>query len=90
MVYVAIRRGLHQLWPTNPEGSLNADNFTIVINEFYPLTSAPYKLTLQGWSPDTSYPHTIEVRFGILPAEVLMPEETFIQAFKKLLSRLRL
>jgi hypothetical protein len=88
--HVAIRHGLHQLWPTNPAGSFNADNYTIVINEYYPLHTAPYRLTLHGWSPGTAYPHTIEIRFGILPVEVLAPEETFIQAFKKLLKRLRL
>ena len=90
MVYIAIRKGLHQVWPTNPEGSFNSDNFTIVINEFYPLLTAPYKLTLQGWSPDTTYAHNIEVRFALLPPEVLYPEETFIEAFKRLLKRLRL
>lgn len=90
MVHVAIRKGLHQQWPTNPQGSFNSENFTIVINEFYPLLTKPYILTLQGWSPDTAYQHTIELRFGILPAEVLLPEETFMQAFKKLLARLRL
>jgi len=89
-VHCVIKRGLHQVWPTNPDGSLNADKFTIVFNEFYPLLHRPYILTLQGWSPGTTYPHTIELRFGILPPEVLMPEETFIQAFKKLLQRLRL
>ena len=90
MVHLAIRRGLNQLWPTNPDGSFNADNYTIIINEYYPLQTEPYILTLVGWSPGTTYNHTIQGRFGILPAEVLMPEETFIQAFKKLLKRLRL
>ena len=90
MVYCAIRKGLHQVWPTNPGGSFNSDNFTIVINEFYPLLYSPYLLTLQGWSPGTTYKHIIEVRFGILPQDVLLPEATFTQAFKQLLKRLRL
>lgn len=90
MVYIAIRKGLHQLWPTNPQGSFNSDNFTIVINEFYPLVGKPYILTLQGWSPGTYYDHIVEVRIGILPQEVIAPEETFIGAFKQLLKRLRL
>jgi hypothetical protein len=90
MVYIAMRHGLNQLWPTNADGSFNADNYTIVINEHYVIKTEPFILTLQGWSPGTSYKHIIEVRFGILPEEVLAPEETFIQAFKKLLKRLRL
>jgi len=90
LVNLAIRKGLHQVWPTNPDGAFNTNDYTITINEFYPLTTAPYKLTLQGWSLDDTYPHTIEVRFALLPPEVLYPEETFIEAFKKLMKRLRL
>ena len=85
-----INEGLHQLWPTNPEGAFNTDGYTIVINEYYELYRAPYMLTLIGWNDDDTYPHTLEVRFGILPQEIIAPEETFIQAFKKLLKRLRL
>ena len=90
LVFLAIRKGLHQVWPTNPDGAFNTDGYTIAFNEYYQLFSAPYKLTLEGWSLDDTYDHTLEVRIGILPAEILMPEETFIQAFKKLLTRLRL
>lgn len=90
MVYVAIKKGLHQVWPTNPQGAFNSDNFTIVINEFYPLTTAPYMLRLVGWSPNTAYEHTVHLRFGVLAEEVVYPEQTFMQGFKQLLKRLRL
>jgi len=88
--HVTMRHGLNQLWPTNADGSFNADGYTIVINEFYVIRTEPFILTLMGWSPGTTYPHTIEIRIGVLPSWILMPEETFIQAFKKLLKRLRL
>lgn len=90
MVHFRIKKGLHQVWPTNSADDFTADGYTIVINEFYELLTAPYFLTLHGWSPDTTYPHTLEIRFGILPVDVLQPEEPFIEAFKKLLQRLRL
>ena len=90
LAHLKILQGLHQVWPTNPEGSFNTDNFTISFNEYYELTEPPYILTLSGYNEDDTYPHTIEVRFAILPARILLPEETFIQAFKKLLKRLRL
>ena len=90
MVHVAIRQGLHQIWPTNSDGSFNSDNYTIVINEYHDMTVEPFILTLQGWSPGTTYAHTIEFRFGILPMIILKPEETFLQAFKTLLKRLRI
>lgn len=90
LAHLQIKRSVHQVWPTNPQGSFNTDGYVIPINEFYELFTEPYILTLVGWNLDDTYPHTLEVRFGILPARVLMPEETFIAAFKKLLARLRI
>jgi len=90
LAHCVIREGLHQHWPTNPDGSLNDDSYTISFNEFLELTRRPYTLTLAGWNLDDTYDHTLEIRIGVLPIDVLMPEETFIQAFKKLLARLRL
>ena len=90
LAHCVIREGLHQHWPTNPDGSFNADGYTIAFNELLEFTRKPYILTLVGWSFDDTFPHTLEVRVGILPEKVLLPEETFIQAFKKLLARLRL
>ena len=90
LVHLQIKEGLHQHWPTNPDGSFNGDHFPIAFNEYLEFTRKPYILTLVGWSPGTTYPHTLEVSFGILPSSVLQPEEPFIQAFKKLLKRLRL
>jgi hypothetical protein len=85
LVSLAIRRGLHQVWPTNPDGAFNTDNFTILINEHYPLLEVPYILTLVGWNLDDTYDHTLEVRFGILSEEIIMPEAIPTSAFKKLL-----
>ena len=90
LAHVTIRHGLNQLWPTNADGSFNTDDYTIVINENYIITTEPFILTLVGWNRDNIFRHTPEIRFGVLPTEVIMPEETFIAAFKKLLARLRL
>lgn len=90
LVHLQIYEGGHQVWPTNKDGSFNTDNYTIPINDFYELFRRPHTLTLSGWNLDDTYGHTLEVRFGILPARVLLPEETFIAAFKKLLARLRI
>ena len=90
LVHNTMRHGLNQLWPTNADGDFNTDNYTIPINEHYKITTEPFILTLVGWNLDDTFDHTLEVRIGILPEEVLAPEETFIQAFKKLLGRLRI
>ena len=90
LVHIRIKKGLFQVWPLNHDGDFNSDNYTIAFNEYYELLTEPYLLTLHGWNLDDSFPHTLEIRIGILPINVLQPEEPFIQAFKKLLKRLRL
>lgn len=90
LVNCVIKEGLHQHWPTNPEGSFKADGYTIGFNEHLEFTREPYILTLVGWSPGTTYPHTIEVRIGILLARVLMPERPFIPIVRRVTERLGL
>lgn len=72
-VKVVIQRALHQVWPTNPDGQLKSNAYTISYPEWYPLEEAPYELTAYGWSPGTSYSHTISIRIGIERREVLEP-----------------
>lgn len=89
LAHLQIKHGLHQAWPTNPDGSFNDNDHSIPFNDYYPLWGQPPILTLHGWNEDDTYPHTIEVRLGILPHEVLMPEASFTAMFKKLMARLR-
>lgn len=84
MVKIAIRRGLHQVWPTNPDGSIKAEGFTVSFPVFYPLEKAPYKLQALAWAPGTTYSHTVTVRLGIEPREVLMPERPELGFLKRL------
>lgn len=90
LAHLTLRHGLNQLWPSNADGSFNSDNYTIPINEHYRIKTEPFILTMVGWNLDDTFPHTIEVRFGVLSSEILEPEETFVIAFKKLLKRLRI
>ena len=90
LAHLRIKKGLFQVWPLNPTGDFSANRYTIAFNDFYKLYSAPYLLTLHGWNLDDTFQHELQIRFGVLPAEVLLPEETFTAAFKKLLARLRL
>lgn len=73
LVHFVILEALHQRWPTNPQGSFNTDGYTIAFNEHLKFTRKPYILTLSGWNLDDTYDHTLEVRIGILPQEVLIP-----------------
>lgn len=90
LVHLQIRRGLHQLWPTNPQGSFNTDGYIIPINEYYELFVEPYILTLVGWNLDDTYVHTLEVRIGILPSRAPISGGPVTLAVRRLTGRLGL
>jgi hypothetical protein len=69
LAHIRILRGIHQLWPTNEEGSFASDGETIDFTEDYLLDSAPYELRILAWNEDDSYDHTPVVRFGVLPKQ---------------------
>ena len=75
---------------TNPDGAFNSNDERIEFSEYQEFYRAPFELVLVGWNEDDTYDHTLEVRFGVLPEEVLAPERGFMAAFKQLLRRLRL
>lgn len=83
MVYLKLLHQEHQVWPTNPDGSYNAEDYTIPIGEHYKLASEPYALKAIAWGVGCSYDHTITVRIGILPEEILSPLTGLGAMFKK-------
>ena len=90
LAHLQIRRGLHQVWPTNPQGSFNTDGYTIVFNEHYELFTEPYRLTLVGWNLDDTYNHTLEVRFGVLSIAGPISEGPVTLAVRRITGRLGL
>lgn len=70
MVQAYVRHGLHQVWPTNPDGNLAADARAMAWNDYYELTSPPYVVTIGGCSPGASYDHEILFRFEVTPLEI--------------------
>lgn len=90
LAHFVIFEGLHQRWPTNPQGSFNTDGYTIAFNEHLPLLYEPYTLTLVGWNLDDTYDHTLEVRIGILSSKVPISEGPITLAVKRITGRLGL
>lgn len=82
-VSLALYHQEHQVWPTNPSGEFSTSGYTIPIDEHYRLHTKPYSLKARAWSPDATYNHTITVRIGILPQEVLSPLTGLGAMFKK-------
>jgi len=72
-VYLRLFHLEHQIIPTNRQGSLRGEGYTIPISEHYKLDTAPYIIKAKGWSPSAVYNHTLTVRIGILREDELEP-----------------
>lgn len=83
-VKVVISRNGHQLWPTNADGQLKADAFTISFPVWYELEDRPYKVWVRAWSPGTSYDHNITIRLGVQRREILMPPRAEVGILRRL------
>lgn len=70
LAHVAIWRSEHQVWPGNLDGDIAADGLVVEWPDDYDLDDEPYDLTLKGWSPSATFPHTIIFRFAVLPLSV--------------------
>lgn len=78
----------HQIYPTNPDEGYKSEGEVIRMRDHLEILTAPYELVAKGWSPDTTYNHTILVRLGILPESLLIPTKglsTLIAKFIRLL-----
>lgn len=73
MVYAAVRQGNHQAYPLNPEGAYHSDGRIYRAREHYPVRRNAPLFVCQGWSPGTTYDHTVEFKFTMLPVEIAEP-----------------
>mgnify|MGYP001574837869 FL=1 len=60
----------HQAWPTNPDSDFAWDDFTLEWDDYLPLSDEPFALSVRGWNTDSTFAHTITLRFGVVPPEV--------------------
>jgi len=82
-VYCKLYHQEHQVWPTNPQGTLRAEGYTIPIEDYYPLTTEPYSLKVRAWSPLAIYDHTLRVRVTVVTEEELEPLKDLPAEFQK-------
>ena len=64
------RQGVHQVFPTNPDGNLCSDNHVITWNDYEDLDADPRVLTISGWNDDDTYPHTITWRVELTDRDI--------------------
>jgi hypothetical protein len=62
--------GLHQMYPTNPEGSFASSGETVTWAEDFALDQPPFELVAYAWNDDDTYDHTVTVRVVIQEAAV--------------------
>lgn len=65
LVHTLVRRGAHQVWPSNIDGDFAGNNETITWQDEYDLAEAPFSLRLVGWNLDDFYDHTVTWRFAL-------------------------
>jgi len=63
---VQIKRGLHQVYPSNPSGYFAGDDSKISFKENYLLNEAPFELDIWTWNNDTLWDHRVFIRIGLL------------------------
>ena len=75
LVHTVAWRGQHQLWPSNPDGSLKGNDPRLLWSEDYDLSEPPHTITLRGWSPGTNWPHVVTWRFNVKATPVPVAEK---------------
>lgn len=65
LLHCQISDGLHQVWPTNPDGNIAGDGETISFDDQLAILQPPYELDCFTWNEDDTYPHTMWIRIGI-------------------------
>lgn len=86
MVKVKIMDGIHQVLPTNPDGYFATDDEVLNIDEHLEVDPSHNSLTAVGYSPGTTYDHTISIRIGILRPEDVEKTSMLASGLKKLLA----
>lgn len=66
--YINFNRGLHQIYPTNPDGYFIGDGVNIAGEVFHVIKVDPFQVQIHGWSPNASYDHTIQFYLWIKKA----------------------
>ena len=71
-VYFSVWCGSHQVFPSNPYEKFRP-SATPIIKDDHVSTLAGYHWFMIGSSPGSRYPHTVDLRVGVLPEKLLSP-----------------
>ena len=68
LVFVRVRQGLYHVFPVADSDAVFGDGIDHNVPMDLELSGPGPELTLEGWAPDTRYPHTITFFFDVSPA----------------------
>ena len=85
LVKTTINYGLHQIFPTNPDGQIKGDNISVEGKVFQPILEPPYEVDIHAWNVGAIHPHTVTVRLWLLKVWQLMPfsDEMYMLSLKQ-------
>ena len=79
LMHCVIVHGIHQVWPTNPDGNYSWNDYVYEIEESYVMDEEPLMLKVVAWNDDTRNAHQVTVGFNMLPLEPTLLSK-FVQA----------
>lgn len=82
-VNVIIEGNSSQIYPSNEEGTFNADNLYINFDDYYEILQPPFRFTAKGWSPTADYEHTIRIQIGVIENRVAVVSIRLAKSFDK-------
>jgi hypothetical protein len=68
-VFAVVRDGMMKIVPTGDSEALFGDGITHDVSMEYELADPAPELILEGWSPETRYPHQVTYSFDVVPEE---------------------
>lgn len=93
LLKVHINDGGHQLYPSTPGETFHTDDKVIAFKDTYLKFSKPFQFDIYTTNDDDEYPHTIQVRMGMVSEAIFMarflPTYTY-KYFREMLKEMRI
>lgn len=64
--HIKIMHGVHQLWPTNPEGDFSGDSVLIELPDDWDIPWKGWQIKFITWNTDDFFPHRVTFGMSIL------------------------
>ena len=90
--FVKVRMSIdgHPFLPVHKDAYIKGDDYTFAFPVMFEITDEPMTLTIEAWSTDSSYAHSIQVVVLVLPKKLILPAgatEGILEGMKSLIIR---